>query len=281
MPTPDGYEPGTPCWIDLMSPDVDASKDFYTQLFGWDAEDQFDDEGTRIYTNFLRLDGRDVAGLGGQTPEAASAPPVWSTHIATSDVDETSRKVEAAGGTVMMPAMDVMDAGRMAIYSDPTGAVVSVWEAGRHTGAGVCNEPRTWSWNELLTRDVDAAAAFYADVFGWTYQDMEMPFGIYRVIQGGDFGGRGGMMPMPPGMPDMVPQPLVGLLHGGRRRRHHRACRPARWTGGPGSGRCPGRRAHRYAARPDGRQLHDPRAGRTRGRVTRRPPPSPTAAAIR
>jgi predicted enzyme related to lactoylglutathione lyase len=187
-----------------MSPDVDASKDFYTRLFGWDAEDQFDDEGTRIYTNF-RLGGRDVAGLGGQTPGMEGAPPVWSTYIATSDVDETSRRVEAAGGTVMMPAMDVMDAGRMAIYSDPTGAVVSVWEAGAHRGAGVCNEPRTWSWNELMTRDVDAAAAFYADVFGWTYQDMEMPFGIYRVIQGGDFGGRGGLMPMPPDMPDMVP----------------------------------------------------------------------------
>jgi predicted enzyme related to lactoylglutathione lyase len=204
MSTRDGYEPGTPCWVDLMSPDVDTSKAFYTGLFRWDAEDQFDDEGTRIYTNFLR-DGQVVAGMGGQMPGMEGAPPVWNTYVAVADVDETTKKVEAAGGTVMMPAMDVMDVGRMAIYGDPTGAAFSVWQAGSHKGADVCNEPNTWSWNELMTRDVDAATAFYAAVFDWTYQGMPMPFGTYHVIEGGDEGGRGGVMGMPPGVPDMVP----------------------------------------------------------------------------
>lgn len=204
MSTRDGYESGTPCWVDLMSPDVDASKTFYTDLFGWDAEDQFDEDGTRIYTNFLR-DGQVVAGMGGQMPGMEGAPPVWNTYVAVADVDETSKKVEAAGGTVMMPAMDVMDAGRMAIYADPTGAVISVWQAGNHKGADVSNETNTWSWNELMTRDVDAATAFYADVFGWTYEGMEMPFGTYHVVEGGEEGGRGGLMAMPPGVPDMVP----------------------------------------------------------------------------
>lgn len=200
----DGYEPGVPCWVDLMSPDVDASTTFYTGLFGWDAEDQFDQDGTRIYTSFIR-DGRVVAGMGGQAPEMQGAPPVWNTYIAVTDVDETSKEVEGAGGSVLMPAMDVMDQGRMAIYSDPAGAVISVWQAGAHTGAQVCNEPNAWSWNELMTRDVDAATAFYTAVFGWTYQGMEMPFGTYRVISGGDESGRGAIMPMPPGVPDMVP----------------------------------------------------------------------------
>lgn len=204
MSTRDSYEPGTPCWVDLMSPDVDASTAFYTGLFGWDAEDQFDDDDTRIYTNFLR-DGQLVAGMGGQLPEMEGAPPVWNTYVAVTDVDETSKKVEAAGGTVMMPALEVMDAGRMAIYGDPTGAVISVWEAGSHTGAQVCNEANTWSWNELMTRDVDAATAFYSAVFDWTYEGMEMPFGTYHVITGGDEGGRGAVMTMPPGVPDMVP----------------------------------------------------------------------------
>lgn len=204
MPTRDHYEPGTPSWIDMMSPDVDASKEFYTALFGWDAEDQFDGEGNRIYTS-LYLNGHDAAGLGGQPPEMEGAPPTWNTYIATDDIDETSKKVEAAGGTVMMPAMDVMDQGRMAIYADPTGAVFSAWQAGNHIGAGVCNEPGAWSWNELMTRDVDAAAAFYRDVFGWTYQTMDMPFGQYHVIEGGDAGGLGGLMTMPPNLPPAVP----------------------------------------------------------------------------
>ncbi len=191
-----------------MSPDVDASTTFYSGLFGWDADDQFDEEGTRIYTNYTR-EGQLVAGAGPQQPEMQGAPPIWNTYIATADVDQTSKKVEAAGGTVMMPAMDVMDQGRMAIYADPTGAMVSVWQAGAHTGAQVCNEPGTWHWNELLTRDVDAASAFYAEVFDWTYETMDMPGGAYHVVEGGDEGGRGAMMAMPPGMPDMVPNHWV------------------------------------------------------------------------
>lgn len=204
MSTRSSYEPGTPCWIDLMSPDVDASTAFYSGLFGWDAADEHDEEGNRIYTNYTR-GGQVVAGAAAQQAEMKGAPPVWNTYIATADVDKTSKKVEEAGGTVMMPAMDVMEHGRMAIYGDPTGAVISAWQAGTHIGAQVCNEPNTWSWNELLTRDVEAASAFYSDVFGWSYDSMDMQVGTYHVIQGGDEGGRGGLMAMPPGMPDMVP----------------------------------------------------------------------------
>ena len=137
MPTFERYEPGMPCWIDLMSPDVDASKAFYTAVFGWDAEDQFDDDGTRVYTN-LRLDGHDVCGMGGQPPEMEGAPPVWNSYICTADVDATTTKVEAAGGSVMMPPMTIMESvGRMAIYADPTGAAISAWQPGDHTGAGL------------------------------------------------------------------------------------------------------------------------------------------------
>lgn len=204
MSTRDGYAAGTPCWIDLMTPDVDAATTFYTSLFGWSAEDSHDDDGTRIYTNFLR-DGQVVAGMGEQPEQMAGMPPVWSTYVATDDVDATTAKVQEAGGSVMMPAMDVMDVGRMAIYSDPTGAAISVWQAGRHKGADVCNEPNTWSWNELMSRDIEAATAFYTAVFGWEYDGMEMPFGTYHVIRGGDEGGLGGLMPMPPDVPAEVP----------------------------------------------------------------------------
>ena len=68
----------------------------------------------------------------------------------------------------MMPPMQVMDAGSMAIFADPTGAAFSAWQAGEHIGARVCNEPDTFSWNELVSRDVEAAKPFYSSVFGWT-----------------------------------------------------------------------------------------------------------------
>lgn len=204
MSTRTSYEPGTPCWIDLMTPDVDESKTFYSDLFGWDARDEFDDEGSRIYTNF-RHGGDQVAGMGGQPPEMEGAPPVWNTYVAVEDVDASAEAVEAAGGTVMMPPMEVMDQGRMAIFADPTGAVVSVWQPDGHTGAEVVNEPDTWAWNELLTRDVDGALEFYQQVFGWTYQAMEMPMGTYHVVAGSDEGGIAGVMAMPDGIPEQVP----------------------------------------------------------------------------
>lgn len=204
MSTRTTYQAGTPCWIDLTAPDVDAATAFYTGLFGWEAVDQFDDEGNRIYTNFTR-DGQVVAGMGQQQPEMAGMPPIWNTYFATDDVDATLAKVEEAGGQVMMPAMDVMTQGRMGVFADPSGAVVSLWEAGEHHGAQLVNVPGTWSWNELMTRDLDGALPFYSTVFGWATDAMDMPMGPYHVVRGGEEGGLAGMMGMPPDMSDEVP----------------------------------------------------------------------------
>ncbi|MGI9646798.1 MAG: VOC family protein [Ilumatobacteraceae bacterium] len=205
MPEFSSHAPGTPCWVDLMSPDIDGAKAFYTSVFGWDAEDQYDDEGNLIYVMFSR-GGKNVAGLGGQPPGMGDMPPVWNSYVSTADVAATTERVTAAGGSVMMPGMQVMDAGEMAIFTDPTGAAFSVWKAGEHIGAQVANEANTWSWNELMTRDIDAALGFYSSVFDWTYDAVDMgPAGTYHVIAGGDYNGLGGLMAMPAEMPPMVP----------------------------------------------------------------------------
>ncbi len=205
MPAFDSYSPGTPCWVDLMTPDVDGSKAFYQSVFGWEAHDQFDDEGNRIYTQFQQGDNL-IAGMGGQAPGMEGMPAIWNSYIAVEDVNATAAAVEAAGGQVMMPPMQVMDSGHMAIFSDPTGAAISVWQANQHKGADIANEPNTWSWNELISRDVDTAKDFYSQVFGWEYESQDMgPIGMYHVITGGENGGRGGMMTMPAEMPEQVP----------------------------------------------------------------------------
>src|SRR5687767_13694677 len=121
MPTRTGYDPGTPCWVDLLSPDVNASIEFYTQLFGWEAAPVYDPDGNRIYT-LLKKDGYDTAGLFAQPPMMAGAPPVWNSYIATADADAPAAAVEKAGGRVVMPAMTVMEVGTMAVCTDPTGA---------------------------------------------------------------------------------------------------------------------------------------------------------------
>ena len=204
MPTFTSHPPGTPCWVDLSSPDVDASKAFYTAVFGWDAEDQFEGD-ERVYTIFS-LGGKRAAGLGGQAPGMEGMPPIWNTYIATADCAKTAAKVTEAGGSVVLPPMQVMTAGEMAVFTDPTGAFFSVWKAGDHPGAEICNEPNTYSWNELLDRDVETAKDFYSKVFGWKYDAMDMgPAGTYNVIAGGESNGLGGLMAMPPELPDMVP----------------------------------------------------------------------------
>ncbi|MGF1599507.1 MAG: VOC family protein [Acidimicrobiales bacterium] len=205
MPEFTSYAPGTPSWVDLMSPDVGASEAFYQAVFGWEADEIHDDEGNRIYVNFRR-NGKAVAGLSGQEAGMEGMPAVWNTYVSTDDLDAAVARVGAAGGTVIMPPMEIMDAGAMAVAADPSGAVISLWSPANHIGAEVCNEPNTFGWNELLSRDLEAAKAFYHEVFGWDYATQDMgPGGEYTVIEGGDNGGLGGMMAMPAEMPEQVP----------------------------------------------------------------------------
>ncbi len=204
MPTFESYEPGTPCWVDLMSPDPEASKAFYGTVFGWDAEDQFDDDGNRVYVNFL-LDGAVVAGMSEQPPPMKGMPALWSTYVCVDDAAAAAQRVEDAGGMVAMPPMQVMDVGHMAVFADPAGAMFSVWQPLAHKGAAVANDPNTWSWNELNTRDIESSLPFYSAVFGWEFDSQDMPMGTYHVIRGGEYGGLGGLMSMPPGVPEQVP----------------------------------------------------------------------------
>lgn len=157
-------------WVDLSTTDVEAAKAFYTGLMGWETEDVPTPMGP-AYT-MCRLRGRLVCGMGPQPPGQAEMgiPSTWNSYVLVSDADATCAAAAAAGGTVLMPAMDVMTQGRMAMVADPTGAVIGVWQPVDHQGAEVFNEPGALMWNELQTRDLDAATPFYAEVFGWRWE---------------------------------------------------------------------------------------------------------------
>jgi predicted enzyme related to lactoylglutathione lyase len=165
------YANGTPSWVDLGSPDSDASAAFYGSLFGWNTTEPGPVEETGGYRMFLK-DGKLVAGLG---PSMEGQPTVWTTYLAVDDADKTTELVKANGGAVLMEPFAIMDAGRMALFADPGGAVFGVWQAGEHTGADLVNEPGSLTWNELLTREVDVVKRFYAEVFG--IEPAEFPMG--------------------------------------------------------------------------------------------------------
>ncbi|MGZ8580492.1 MAG: VOC family protein [Actinomycetota bacterium] len=184
----DGYPAGVPCWVDIARPDPDAAADFYGGLFGWRFEEASVPGSSQRYL-IARLRGRDVAGVGSETLEGPSSP-AWMTYIATDDADETARLVRQAGGSVLVDPVDVGDAGRMALCSDPSGATFSIWQAGRRTGAHLVNEPGTWNFSELNTHDSHGAEAFYGAVFGWElsgFGDEGSGSGLWRMPGYGDF----------------------------------------------------------------------------------------------
>jgi len=182
MPVRSSYAQGTPNWVDLQTSDQDAAKAFYSGLFGWAYDDQPMPQGP-VYSMAV-LGEHPVAGIASQPPEmaAAGAPPMWNTYLAVDSVDETVAKVEAAGGTIAMAPFDIVDAGRMAFVLDPAGAAVALWQADRHFGASLVNEPGTVTWNELITTD-PAAVAFYQNVLGLTTSTMDMGAGEYTLFE--------------------------------------------------------------------------------------------------
>jgi predicted enzyme related to lactoylglutathione lyase len=191
------YENGVPSWVDLGTPDIGKGAEFYSSLFGWDIEMGPPEAGGY---SIAHLRGKPVAGIG---PQMNPGPPYWTTYVNVSSADDAVAKAKANGGNVLMEPMDVMDAGRMAIFADPVGAVISVWQPNSHPGAGIVNEPGTYCWSELVTTDTERSKAFYRAVFGWGEQTHEggMPYTEWKI------GDRsvGGMMPKPPMMPAEVP----------------------------------------------------------------------------
>ena len=165
----DGYPAGVPCWLDSSQPDPDAAALFYGGLFGWEFEDRTPDGSPMPYL-VGRLPGGDVAGLGSQ-PAGADGPATWNTYVWVDSADETVAKVADAGGSVLMEPFDISDAGRMAVFADPAGATICVWQAKAGRGAQVVNEPGSWNFSGLHTPDPDGAKAFYGAVFGWETTD--------------------------------------------------------------------------------------------------------------
>ena len=178
MLTRDGYPAGVPCWIDTAQPDPEAAASFYGALFGWELEDRMPAEAPGRYF-MARLDGLDVAAIGSSNDGAPVAN--WSTYIWVDDADETAAKIRDAGGVALNDPFDVMDAGRMGVFADPSGAVFSVWQANRHRGAQVVNAPGSWNWSDLHTHDVESAKQFYGAVFGWEAHTADLGAGAWTT----------------------------------------------------------------------------------------------------
>lgn len=183
-------QPGSPTWMDLGTDDVEGAKAFYTALFGWDFLDQGPDFG-----GYLMIKQGD-AFVGGamssrMTPEGPvdepQFPTSWTIYLRVEDIDAALAKVEPHGGSVMVPAMEVGDAGKMAVVTAADGAVVGLWQPKDFEGYDFTGQPGSPVWFETMSKDYDAAAAFYTEVFGWTITPMgQIPEGQPRYATNGE-----------------------------------------------------------------------------------------------
>jgi len=186
------FQPGMPCWMDISVPDIDAARDFYSALVGWEIPPGNPEFGG--YT-IAASNGEAVAGIG---PMMGSPVTAWTLYFASDDADATQEAIVAAGGTILFPAGDVGEFGRMLIAADPTGAVFGVWQAGQMDGFDAPGTTGSFAWCDLRSTDPEAARAFYTEVFGFTYTALEMAGPSYGTFSLGTdsppMGGMGDMM---------------------------------------------------------------------------------------
>jgi uncharacterized protein len=202
---------GSFCWIELHTTDQPAAKNFYSALFGWKADDM--PMGPNDFYTIWKLEGRDAAAGCTLRPEERKqgVPPHWMIYIAVDNADAAVAKAQQLGGKALAPAFDVMDAGRMAVIQDPTGAVFCPWQAKRNTGIGIAAVHGSLCWADLSTPDVKRASDFYAGFLGWQIAaDPKDKSGYLHIKNGETF--IGGIPPAAYRLPGTPPHWMAYFL---------------------------------------------------------------------
>ncbi len=199
---------GSFCWFELATTDQAAAKNFYTSLFGWSVNDS--PMGPDDFYSMLTLSGRDIGAAYTMRKEqrAQGVPPHWMVYIAVTSADDAVSKAAQLGGTVLAPAFDVMDVGRMAVIQDPTGAIFSAWQAKSRPSTTIIGVDNSFCWADLSTPDPEKAGKFYSGLFGWgLMNDPKDPSGYIHIKNGEDF--IGGIPPATHRNPNAPPHWLV------------------------------------------------------------------------
>ena len=196
----DSYPAGVPCFVDVLTTEIEPARRFYAGIFGWEFAGPgampTDPPGEYFVA---RVRGADVAGLG--TLPGPQTPAAWNTHVAADDIELLTTRAVNAGGSVLIAPFEVAPAGRMAVIADPTGAALTLWQAHARAGAQPINEPSAWAMSLLTTPDPDAAASFYETVLGWDSEPFGEGIGLFRLP--GYVGGE-------PGQP--VPRDVIAAM---------------------------------------------------------------------
>jgi uncharacterized protein len=175
------------CWVELATTDQNGAKAFYSSLFGWTVDDN--PMGPDDFYTIFKLSGKETAAAYSIRKEqrAQGVPPHWMIYISVENADQSVARAAQAGGTVLSPAFDVMDSGRMAVIQDPTGAIFSLWEPKRSPRIATSGN-NAFCWADLSTPNPERASRFYAELFGWQMmKDEKDPSGYIHIKNGETF----------------------------------------------------------------------------------------------
>jgi predicted enzyme related to lactoylglutathione lyase len=187
---------GTPIWYELMSRDPLAARRFYCDVVGWQIDEEPPAGSTMDY-RMVNAGDEPVAGIFRLTDDMCrqGASPCWMMYLGVDDVDGCVAAIRSSGGSVLLPAFDIADVGRIAMVSDPQGAAFYVMRGASDENGTACDPERAGhgAWHELHAADGSKAAEFYTANFGWGKSgvvDMG-PEGLYQLfgLDGRELGG--------------------------------------------------------------------------------------------
>ena len=181
----ESYEPGTFYWVGLTTPDAEGARAFYGELIGWAFGD--DEIPGGVYKS------GDAVGAMDQQNEH---PPHWNSYVSVTSADETAARAKRLCASILEEPFDVDGFGRLAVFADPAGAVLCVWEPRSHIGAERVNDVGYMGWNELQTRESEAAGDFYGELFGWETEPIEVEGRVVYTTVKNAGNQNGGFMPM-------------------------------------------------------------------------------------
>ncbi|MGZ8984058.1 MAG: VOC family protein [Methylotenera sp.] len=203
-PASQEHHVGKVVFVELVTPDLTAAKQFYADLFGWTFRDIKAGGGTE-YTEAY-LDGHPVAGLSHkEMPAGEHRQPSWLSFISVRDVDAAKKIALQHGAKALFGPRSMPNRGREAVFTDPQGAVFAVLDSSSGDPPDVLAAPGEWIWSSLITTDPDADAAFYQSLFDYEVFDLSSDKGAQHLILASDNYARASANSLPENKPNIHP----------------------------------------------------------------------------
>ncbi|MGQ0578245.1 MAG: VOC family protein [Betaproteobacteria bacterium] len=194
-------------WADLVTPDPDVVRRFYAALFGWTFASVGSGQGAY---SLAHLDGAAIAGVVRRADRAAErSRSRWIPFMSARDVPATERAVSRAGGKALVATRTIPARGTLALFADPEGAIFGALDSASGDPGDFLPEVGDWIWAQLLSRNADNAAAFYAGLAGYVAEEAESSAASRSLLLTRDGYARASILEIPSGRDDLRPDWLL------------------------------------------------------------------------